>query len=50
VLAYDHRSQFEELAREAGADVADIPRLKRLINDVVAEVEGDPGCGARSAC
>ncbi|MCT9117620.1 5-dehydro-2-deoxygluconokinase [Cupriavidus gilardii] len=47
VLAYDHRSQFEELAREAGADVADIPRLKRLINDVVAEVEGDPGCGGK---
>lgn len=47
VLAYDHRSQFEELAREAGADAAEIPRLKRLINEVVAEVEGDPGCGGK---
>lgn len=44
VLAYDHRAQFEELARLAGSDMADIPVLKRLINQVVAEVETDPGC------
>jgi 5-dehydro-2-deoxygluconokinase len=44
VLAYDHRSQFEDMARQAGADVAQVPRLKKLINQVVAEVESDPGC------
>ncbi|MGE8320671.1 MAG: bifunctional 5-dehydro-2-deoxygluconokinase/5-dehydro-2-deoxyphosphogluconate aldolase [Comamonas sp.] len=41
VLAYDHRSQFEDLAREAGADAARIPALKRLINGVVAGIEAD---------
>jgi len=44
VLAYDHRSQFEDLAREAVADVARLPGLKKLINQVVAEVGRDPGC------
>ena len=44
VLAYDHRSQFEAMARQAGADVAQVPRLKKLINQVVAEVQSDPGC------
>lgn len=44
VLAYDHRSQFEDLARQAGSDVAQVPRLKKLINQVVAEIENDPGC------
>ncbi|MGJ7545809.1 bifunctional 5-dehydro-2-deoxygluconokinase/5-dehydro-2-deoxyphosphogluconate aldolase [Variovorax sp. LT1R16] len=44
VLAYDHRSQFEDLARQAGADAARLPGLKKLINQVVAEVGRDPGC------
>lgn len=44
VLAYDHRSQFEDLARQAGSDVAQVSRLKKLINQVVAEIENDPGC------
>ena len=39
VLAYDHRSQFEDMAREAGADAARIPALKKLINRVVADLE-----------
>ncbi|KDP85212.1 5-dehydro-2-deoxygluconokinase [Cupriavidus sp. SK-3] len=44
VLAYDHRAQFEDLARAVGADLGQIPVLKRLITEVVAEVESDPGC------
>ncbi|BDB24512.1 5-dehydro-2-deoxygluconokinase [Cupriavidus sp. P-10] len=44
VLAYDHRAQFEDLARAADADPSRIPALKTLINEVVAEVEGDNGC------
>lgn len=44
VLAYDHRAQFEDMATQAGADVAQVPRLKKLINQVVAEIEKDPGC------
>jgi len=44
VLAYDHRAQFEDMARQAGADVARVPYLKKLINQVVAQVENDPGC------
>lgn len=44
VLAYDHRSQFEDMAREAGADIAQVPRLKKLINQVVTEVQSDFGC------
>ena len=47
VLAYDHRSQFEELADQAGADRARLPGLKRLINRVVEDVENDPGCKGR---
>lgn len=47
VLAYDHRSQFEELADQAGADRARLPQLKRLINRVVEDVENDPGCRGR---
>ncbi len=38
-FAFDHRPQFFELAREAGADEARIPPLKRLLVDAVAKVE-----------
>jgi 5-dehydro-2-deoxygluconokinase len=31
VLAFDHRSQFEDMAREAGAPLARIPALKHLL-------------------
>ncbi|MDB5939338.1 MAG: 5-dehydro-2-deoxygluconokinase [Polaromonas sp.] len=44
VLAYDHRAQFEDMAHQAGADVARVPYLKKLINQVVTEVQSDPGC------
>lgn len=44
VLAYDHRAQFEDMAKQAHADVARVPYLKKLINQVVAEIEIDPGC------
>ena len=43
VLAYDHRSQFEELAEQTGARPERLRTLKRLINGVVAEVERDAG-------
>jgi 5-dehydro-2-deoxygluconokinase len=38
-FAFDHRPQFYELAREAGADESRIPLLKRLLVDAVARVE-----------
>ena len=47
VLAYDHRAQFEDLARQAGVDGARLPGLKQLLNAVVAGVERDPGCEGR---
>lgn len=47
VLAYDHRSQFEDLAREAGVPVARLRPLKKLINAVVAQVERDAGNAGR---
>jgi 5-dehydro-2-deoxygluconokinase len=37
VLAYDHRSQFEELANQASTDPARITALKLLLNKVVAD-------------
>lgn len=40
-FAFDHRPQFYELAREAGADESRIPVLKRLLVDAVAKVERD---------
>jgi 5-dehydro-2-deoxygluconokinase len=36
-FAFDHRTQFLELARETGADVARLPQLKRLFVDAVAD-------------
>ena len=39
VLAFDHRSQFFELAREAGADEARIPALKKLLVRAGEQVE-----------
>ncbi|HSS69264.1 MAG TPA: 5-dehydro-2-deoxygluconokinase [Casimicrobiaceae bacterium] len=38
-FAFDHRNQFFEIARHAGADEARVPRLKRLFIDAVAETE-----------
>lgn len=46
VLAIDHRSQFEDMARELGADLARVPAFKRLALQAVHEVaRGDPRFG-----
>jgi 5-dehydro-2-deoxygluconokinase len=41
VIAFDHRSQFLDLAREAGADEARVPALKGLLVQVAERVEAD---------
>jgi 5-dehydro-2-deoxygluconokinase len=41
VIAFDHRSQFFDLARQAGADEARIPALKNLLVRVAERVEAD---------
>lgn len=43
VMAFDHRSQFFELAREAGADEARVAPLKRLLVRAVEQVERSRG-------
>ncbi|HEU4384237.1 MAG TPA: 5-dehydro-2-deoxygluconokinase [Anaeromyxobacteraceae bacterium] len=43
VLAFDHRSQFFDLAREAGAAESRLPALKRLLVRAVAETESRLG-------
>jgi 5-dehydro-2-deoxygluconokinase len=46
VLAIDHRSQFEDLARELGADLGRVPAFKRLALQALDEVAGgDPRFG-----
>jgi 5-dehydro-2-deoxygluconokinase len=40
-FAFDHRPQFFELAREAGAGESRLPQLKRLLVDAVARVEAE---------
>jgi 5-dehydro-2-deoxygluconokinase len=39
VMAFDHRSQFFELAREAGTDAARLPQLKQLLVRAAEQVE-----------
>jgi 5-dehydro-2-deoxygluconokinase len=39
VMAFDHRSQFYDLAREAGACDSKIPALKKLLVQAAAQVE-----------
>jgi 5-dehydro-2-deoxygluconokinase len=39
VMAFDHRSQFADLAREAGASPARIPALKQLLLQAAERVE-----------
>jgi 5-dehydro-2-deoxygluconokinase len=41
VFAFDHRSQFAELARKAGAQISRIPVLKKLLIEAVAMLERD---------
>jgi 5-dehydro-2-deoxygluconokinase len=43
VMAFDHRSQFFDLAREAGADESRIPQLKRLLVGAAEQVETSHG-------
>jgi 5-dehydro-2-deoxygluconokinase len=46
VLAVDHRSQFEDLAEELGADLARVPAFKRLAFEALDRVAaGDAGYG-----
>ncbi|MBS0321649.1 MAG: 5-dehydro-2-deoxygluconokinase [Proteobacteria bacterium] len=47
VFAFDHRPQFYDMAREAGADEARLPRLKSLLVDAVAKAERDAGLQGR---
>jgi 5-dehydro-2-deoxygluconokinase len=39
VMAFDHRSQFETMAREAGAPLSRLPMLKALLLKAVEEAE-----------
>jgi 5-dehydro-2-deoxygluconokinase len=39
VMAFDHRSQFYDIAREAGADESRIPALKQLLVRAAEQVE-----------
>jgi 5-dehydro-2-deoxygluconokinase len=39
IFAFDHRSQFYDLACECGADESRLPRLKRLLVNAVAKTE-----------
>ena len=39
VMAFDHRSQFYDMAREAGVNDARIPALKKLLVQAAAQVE-----------
>ena len=43
VLAFDHRSQFFEFARAAGASESRIPALKRLLVEAAEQVEASRG-------
>jgi 5-dehydro-2-deoxygluconokinase len=46
-FAFDHRNQFFDLAQQAGADEARIPRLKQLFVEAVADVETARGLQGR---
>ncbi len=41
IAAFDHRSQFEEIAASVGADNAKIPEFKQLILNAVNQVSND---------
>ena len=47
VMAFDHRSQFFELARDAGASESRIPRLKQLLVQAAERVERSRGLRGR---
>ncbi len=43
VMAFDHRSQFEAMAREAGAPLSKLPLLKSLLLKAAEQVEAEHG-------
>ena len=47
VMAFDHRSQFFELARSVGASEARLPALKRLLVRAAERVEASRGLAGR---
>jgi 5-dehydro-2-deoxygluconokinase len=47
VMAFDHRSQFFELARAAGAPESRLPALKRLLLRAAEEAEGQRALAGR---
>ncbi len=47
-FAFDHRPQFFELARDAGADESRLPKLKQLLVDAVAQTAGALDLGHRT--
>lgn len=47
VFAFDHRSQFQSLVREAGAELSALPQLKRLLVEAVAQTEAELDRGGR---
>ena len=47
IFAFDHRSQFAELARRAGAPASRIPALKELLVEAVASVEREGDCAGK---
>lgn len=47
VLAFDHRAQFLDLAREAGAEVSRLTMLKRLLVTAAERVEKSHGLAGR---
>ncbi|HEY4145034.1 bifunctional 5-dehydro-2-deoxygluconokinase/5-dehydro-2-deoxyphosphogluconate aldolase [Pinirhizobacter sp.] len=47
VFAFDHRTQFFDLARQIGVDDARVPRLKQLLVQAVATVERRQGLEGR---
>lgn len=47
IFAFDHRSQFYDLARECGADESRLARLKQLLVEAVAKTERELGLQQR---
>ena len=47
IFAFDHRSQFYDLACECGADESRLPRLKQLLVEAVAKTERELGLQQR---
>ncbi|AXT71085.1 5-dehydro-2-deoxygluconokinase [Vibrio sp. dhg] len=48
ILAFDHRSQLVDMAKEVGADVGKIPALKKLILEASRQVSREAGLKGQS--